>query len=190
MVPFRGFMHVQSLVYSPNLSIAFRWVCRCVLIMLILSTPVLAGIPIEQDPNGFYGIPWGTPLANRSDLQRIDASDSIQIYTIKKGNPHIEGISMESIKLYGIDDQYARALFYYRGAAIHHTLLEYLENRFGKRPTSPGKMMRGLNQQYTWRGPETEISLSYHSFRERGFLTVESRVLAPKFLDMHSDHSY
>ena len=97
---------------------------------------------------------------------------------------------MESVKLYSVDDQYARALFYYKGEVAHQSLLEYLEDQFGRRPRSPGRMMRGLNQQYTWRGSETEISLSYHSFRERGFLTVESRVLAPKFLDMHNDHSY
>jgi hypothetical protein len=97
---------------------------------------------------------------------------------------------MESVKLYGLDDQYARALFRYKGASTHKSLLKYLEGRFGKSGPSHGGMMRGLNQQYTWRGPETEITITYHGFRERGFLTAESRVLAPKFLDVHGDHSF
>ena len=97
---------------------------------------------------------------------------------------------MESVKLYGIEDKYARALFRYKGAATHKSLLQYLEGRFGKSGPSHGGMMRGLNQQYTWRGPETEITITYHGFRERGFLAAESRVLAPRFLDVHGDHSF
>jgi hypothetical protein len=121
---------------------------------------------------------WGKPLTNRQDLKEIDSSNSLHIYTLKEGNPHVEGIPMESVKLYGFEDKYARALFRYKGAATH------------KSGPSHGGMMRGLNQQYTWRGPETEITITYHGFRERGFLTAESRVLAPRFLDVHGDHSF
>jgi hypothetical protein len=117
---------------------------------------------------------WGKPLTNRQDLKEIDSSNSLHIYTLKEGNPHVEGIPMESVKLYGFEDKYARALFRYKGAS----------------GPSHGGMMRGLNQQYTWRGPETEITITYHGFRERGFLTAESRVLAPRFLDVHGDHSF
>jgi hypothetical protein len=51
----------------------------------------------------------------------------------------------------------------------------------------PGQMMRGLNQQYTWRGPETEISLTYEANRDRGFVFIESRNLAPRFQDRIAD---
>ena len=97
---------------------------------------------------------------------------------------------MESIKLYGLENPYARALFRYQGASTHKSLLEYLERRFGKTDQPFGTMMRGLNQQYTWRGPETEITITYHGFRERGFLSAESRVLAPRFFDVHGEHSF
>ena len=97
---------------------------------------------------------------------------------------------MESVKLYGLKNQYARALFRYQGASTHKSLLQYLETRFGKIDRSYGTMMRGLNQQYTWRGPETEITITYHGFRERGVLTAESRVLAPLLLDLYEDHSF
>ena len=133
---------------------------------------------------------WGEPLANRNDLEKIDTSNILTIYTTKEGNPHIEDIPMESVKIYGLENQYARALFRYKGASIHQSLIKYLENRFGKIGPSHGGMMRGLNQQYTWRGPDTEITITYHGFRERGFLTAESRVLAPRFLDVHGDHSF
>jgi len=165
-----------------------RWVWLGFCAYLLLPGTAISGTPIEQDPKGFFGITWGKPLTNRKDLKEIDSSNSLQIYTLKQGNPHVEGIPMESVKLYSLDDQYARALFRYQGASTHKSLLRYLEGRFGKSSPLHGGMMRGLNQQYTWRGPETEITIIYHGFRERGFLTAESRVLAPRFLDVLGDH--
>ena len=158
--------------------------------VVAFSGAAIGGTSIEQDPKGFYGIAWGDSLAIQEGLKKIDISDSTHVYTIKQGNPQIEGIHMESVKLYGIKNQYARALFRYQGEATHKSLLQYLETRFGKYDRPFGRMMRGLNQQYTWRGDETEITITYHGFRERGFLTAESRVLAPQFLNSTSDHSH
>jgi hypothetical protein len=171
-------------------SAVFQWTWISILAVFVLSGTAISGTPIEQDPKGFYGITWGNPLSDRQDLQAIDSSASLQVYTLKQGNPQVEGIPMESVKFYGLEDQYARAIFHYQGAATHKSLLEYLESRFGKTDQPFGTMMRGLNQQYTWRGPETEITITYHGFRERGFLSAESRVLAPKFLHLHGEHSF
>ena len=49
-------------------------------------------------------------------------------------------------------------------------------------------MIRGLNQEYSWRLEDTEISLSYRELGERGLLTIQSRILAPRFLELLSDH--
>ncbi|MDH5775063.1 MAG: hypothetical protein OEZ57_09140 [Nitrospirota bacterium] len=168
----------------------YQWTWMSVFTFFVLSGTAISGTPIEQDPKGFYGILWGNPLAHREDLKSIDSSSSLQVYTLKQGNPDLDGIPMESLKLYGLDDQYARALFHYQGAATHKSLLEYLEGHFGNIDQPFGSMMRGLNQQFTWRGPETEITITYHGFRERGFLSAESRVLAPKFLHIHGEHSF
>ncbi len=157
---------------------------------LALSGIANSGTPIEQDPNGFFDIQWGTSLSNRTDLKEIDVANTLHVYTLKEGSPQLEGIPLDSVKLYGIDDQYTRALFHYKGAATHQSLLAHLELKFGKRNPFHGGRMRGLNQQYTWRGPDTEISITYHGFRERGFLIAESRVLAPRFLDVHGDDSF
>lgn len=156
---------------------------------LFLSGTAISGTPIQHDPQGFFGIPWGNSLENREDLKEIDVSHSTQIYTIAQGHPRVEGIQMESVKLYVLEKQYARALFHYKGASTHKLLLQFLETRFGKIERTYGGMMRGLNQQYTWRGPETEISITYHGFRERGLLIAESRVLAPLLIDLYDDGS-
>ena len=170
---------------TPNRRL-FLTVC----LYLFLCTPALSATPIEQDPKGFFGSLWGKPLDNRSDLKEIDSINTLHIYTNKIGIPQVEGITMESVKLYSLDGKYARALFHYEGEAIHKALLSYLETQFGKIDNPYGSMMRGLSQQYTWRGPETEITLTYHGFRERGFLAAESRIYAPRFLDEISDNSF
>ena len=153
---------------------------------ILVTGNAIGGTPIHNDPNGFFGIPWGNPLADRNDLKEIESDESLRVYTLKSGKPLIEGISMGSVKLYTLEGQFARILFRYQGKAIHESLVDYLETRFGKINTDYGSlygsMKRKLNQQYTWRGPDTEITITYHGYRERGFLVAESRDLAPLFL--------
>jgi len=177
------FLHTEFHAASRSI---FLTVCAC----LSLYTPALSATPIEQDPQGFFGSLWGKSLENRSDLKEIDSINTLHIFTNKIEPPQVEGITMESVKLYTLDGKYARALFHYEGEAIHKSLLSYLESRFGKIDNPYGSMMRGLSQQYTWRGPETEITLTYHGFRKRGLLAAESRIYAPLFLDGISDNSY
>lgn len=181
-MPFQSF-HTKFPTANRKISLT---VCAC----LLLGTPVLGGTPIEQDPKGFFGSLWGRSLESRSDLKKIDSIDTMHIYTVKIGPPLIDGIVMESVKLYAIEEKYARALFRYQGESSHKSLLHYLETQFGKALKPQGSMMRGLSQQYTWRGPETQITLTYHGFRERGFLAAESRIYAPLFLDAFMDHSF
>ena len=189
MVPLRQLMNLLRHLPNSAKFTVYKGLWIGFLICLVAGTAI-GGTPIEQDPNGFFGITWGNPLAHRKDLQEIDSSDTLHVYTLKQGTPQVAGIPMESVKLYGLNDQYARAFFRYKGEATHQSLLQHLESRFGKSGPSHGGMMRGLNQQYTWRGPETEITITYHGFRERGFLAAESRVLAPRFLDVHGDNSF
>ena len=181
-------MRLQSFAgpyHTSSLGIIFI-ICFC----LLPWTPVLSATSSENDPKGFFGSLWGHSLQDRSDLKAIDSIDSLHIYTIKCGPPLLESIEMESVKLYTVDGKYARALFHYQGEAIHNAILQYLRNEFGKNNERYGSMIRGLSQQYTWRGPETEITVTYHGFRERGTLTVEGRIYAPLFLDTLSENSY
>ena len=150
----------------------------------------IAGTRIEADPKGFLGIPWGESLKDRKEFTQIDSIDIVKVFALKEGSPELSGIPMESMKLYTFEGKYARATFHYRGDHIHESLMAYLEHDFGKTDVAQGGMARGLNQQYTWRGTETEITLTYHGYRERGFLSVESRVLAPLFFHAFPDQAY
>ncbi|UCE63914.1 MAG: hypothetical protein JSU59_01790 [Nitrospirota bacterium] len=145
---------------------------------------------MEKDPLGFFGIPWGQSLGNRAEFIQIETEEHVDTYALKIPNPQIGGIQVESIKFLTHDNRLAQVTIHYRGETTHRSLLKYLESEYGEIHLNPGSMMRGLNQQYTWRGPETEITVTYRGFVERGFMVAASRVLAPRFLDSVSDHSF
>jgi hypothetical protein len=147
------FQNFQPLVRAIFL---MAYACFC------LWAPAMGATPIKQDPKGFFGSLWGKPLQSRADLKEIETVNTMHVYSIKNQPPQIEHIVMESVKLYTLEGKYARALFHYQGEATHQALLEYLEAQFGTIEVPFGSMIRGLNQQYTWRGPETEITLPYH----------------------------
>ena len=172
------------------LSMTLRVTALAPIFFLLSISVSIAGTPIEKDPKGFLGIPWGVPLKDRTELTEIDSVNIVRIFALKEGSPELAGIPMESMKLYTFEGKYARATFHYRGDHTHESLMMFLEDQFGKTDVAQGGMMRGLNQQYTWRGSETEITLTYHGFRERGFLTAESRVLAPLFFHAFPDQAY
>ena len=158
-------------------------------IALFLPGFTLARV-IEKDPRGFYGISWGQSLSGHPNFVRIESEANIDRYSLKEPNPEIGGIPVESIKFLTFDDQFAQVTIHYRGEKTHNSLLDYLESQYGEIDLNPGSMMRGLNQQYTWRGPETEITLTYRGLGQRGFMAVESREMAPKFMESISEHSF
>jgi hypothetical protein len=86
-----------------------------------------------------------------------------------------------------VDEQFARVTIHYQGDDRHKQILAYLEKQFGSLERVPGQMVRGLNQQYTWRGTDTEITVTYHASTEQGFVFIDSRTLAPRFNDHISD---
>ena len=145
---------------------------------------------INQDPNGFAGIEWGTSLESRPDLVLVEPDDRINTFQFQDTSPQLNNITVESLKLLSIDGQFARVMIRYQGSLIHKKIMEYLETQYGEIHLMPNSMMRGLNQGYLWRGANTEINLNYRGLGERGFIMFQSRILAPRFLDSLSEHSH
>jgi hypothetical protein len=162
--------------------------CLWLLVALLVgyAAPVSA-ITMANDPHGFRNLPWGAPLADLPDLAVANAGSRITDYQYRDGPPVYHDIPVESLHLSTVDAQFARVTIRYRGMQTHTQVLQFLEQTYGKIERIPGQMMRGLNQQYTWRGPDTEITLTYEANRDRGYLFIESRTLAPRFQDQISD---
>jgi len=154
--------------------------------IVALALPVVAA-ELANDPKGFDGIPWGSSLEGRSGFERVENAGRIQGYE-RRGSPFAIGRSeVESMRYLEIDGQFARVMARYRGKATHDAILAELQARYGPADYGQGQMIRGLNQQYNWRGTDTEINLTYESRREQGYVFFDSRTLAPRFNDHVGD---
>jgi len=161
------------------------------LLLIILAPPSTHAIsPIPNDPQGFEGIRWGTDLHTLSQLTLVEPDDRIHAYQFKEGSLRFANTTVETLRLLTIDDKFARVLIRYQGEDAHQAIMKYLTSHYGPVIRRPGSMVRGLNQENTWRGNETEANLNYREHGERGFLMIQSRILAPRFLEMASDHSH
>jgi hypothetical protein len=159
------------------------------LIVLGSTTAARAGA-MMVDPKGFQNIPWGAQLADIPNLVLADPGERITGYDFRNGPPSLGDARVDSVRLSAIEGKFARAAIHYKGKKTHELIMGYLESQFGPVDRSPGAMVRGLNQQYNWRGPETEINLVYQALGERGVVFIESRVLAPRFNDTLSETGY
>lgn len=157
-------------------------------LLLCMSGPFPAhAVPMVDDPNGFQNLAWGATLTTRPDLEVARAGQHVNEYQLRDSPPLFAGIPVESVRFLSVDEQFARVTIRYQGDDRHRQILTYLEQQFGSIERVPGQMMRGLNQQYNWRGTDTEINLTYHANTERGFIFIDSRTLAPRFNDHMAD---
>jgi hypothetical protein len=153
--------------------------------ILLCGTDVLG-----VEDNGFYGIRWGTKLSEVADLRLIEPSDRIETYELKRSSPQLGNAKIDKLQFVAIEGEFARILIRYSGEQNHKEMMAYLQSQFGSIERIPGSMMRGLNQQFTWRTPETEVNVTYQSFQERGTVFIESRTLAPRFNDVLPESAY
>ena len=160
------------------------------LLPVIIGFNFHAVVAEQPEIDGFRGIRWGTRLADVPHLKLVESTPRIQTYEWEEGPPQLGEAQVSKMQLVAIDGQFARVSVRYSGESNHTRILAYLESRFGPIDRSPGRMMRGLNQQYSWRTDKTQVNLMYHSYRERGDVFLESRTLAPRFLDLLPEHSY
>jgi len=154
---------------------------------LVLWAQVVGAVPMTNDPKGFHDIAWGVALIARQDMEATRSGPHVNEYRLKAEAPSFAGAEMTSIRYVTVDDQFARVIIRYQGDQVHRRVLRYMESQFGPLEHIPGQMTRGLNQQYNWRGSETEINLTYQASTERGFIFIDSRTLAPRFNDQISD---
>jgi hypothetical protein len=167
----------------PSLPIS-RWIS---VVVWLCCAQAVGAVPMTNDPKGFHDITWGAMLTARQDLEPTRTSPHITEYRLKKDAPSFAGAAMTSIIYVSVDDQFARVVIRYQGDQVHRRVLSYMESQFGPLERIPGQMARGLNQQYNWRGPETEVNLTYQASTERGFIFIDSRTLAPRFNDYITD---
>jgi hypothetical protein len=146
-----------------------------------LIVPAASAVNMVNDPKGFQNIPWGTALADSPDVTLVESTTRIKQFGLKQNPPRLGEITVESMRLVSIDEKFARVVVRYQGMATHRSILKYLQSQFGPLDLTPGQIARGLLQQFTWSGPESDVNLTYDVHRDRGFIFIENRTLVQKF---------
>lgn len=147
----------------------------------LLIVPAASAVNMVNDPKGFQGIPWGTALADSPDVTMVESAARIKQFDLKRSPPRLGDITVESLRLVSIDAKFARVVVRYQGMATHQSILKYLQAQFGPLDLTPGQITRGVLQQFTWSGPESDVNLTYDAHRDRGFIFIENRALVQKF---------
>lgn len=147
----------------------------------LLIVPAASAVNMVNDPKGFQGIPWGTALADSPDVTLVESAARIKQFDLKRSPPRLGDITVESLRLVSIDAKFARVVVRYQGMTTHQSVLKYLQAQFGPLDLTPGQITRGVLQQFTWSGPESDVNLTYDAHRDRGFIFIENRALVQKF---------
>jgi len=166
------------------------WVLAFTASAILASSPIgpfgparLLAVSMTNDPGGFLSIPWKSSLEGRGDLSPAEGEGRVKEYNFVRTPLQLGDVPVSSIRLVTVDAQFARAVVRYQGNDAHNAMLAALQRWFGALDLTPGQLAAGAQpqQQFTWRGDDTEINLTYDVKREQGVLYVESRVLAPRF---------
>lgn len=164
-------------------------IASLMLMGILLPAPGFAG-EMVNDPDGFDGLHWGAPLAKLPNLKLLKQVDRFSEFIVKEGPPSLGEAKIDSMRFVTIDEQFARVIIQYKGQTTHRQVLSYLQSLYGPLDRTPGSMMRGLNQQFDWRGENTEVNVLYEAARDRGYVFIESRLLGSKFNEGLSETAY
>lgn len=177
--PARSLAHTPVLWGRLSLALPTIWLALC-------PVAVSAGTMVK-DADGFRGIAWGASLADSPDLTLVETANTIKGYDLKKGPDALGDARVDLMRFLTINEKFARVTVRYHGKETHKKVLDYLQQELGPLDRSPGVVTRGPGLQFNWRGPDTEVNLTYEGQGERGYIFIDSRVLAPRFNDLITD---
>ncbi len=143
-------------------------------------------VPMENDPRGFEGVPWGAAFNESADFAVVESSARITTYELTHP-PTLGPARLDSMRFLTIDKKFARVVVKYQGKATQQQILAYLEKTYGPLDRTPGQLSVGAIVVHNWRGTHSDVTMTYDAKRERGTIFFESLTLAPTFQDAVSD---
>ena len=150
---------------------------------LILQGAPVSAVPMQNDPNGFEGIPWGTTFLETDTFMKVEDAGRSQTYELKTGTPSLGPVKVDSMRFVTSEDKFARVTVRYQGKAIHDQILTYLQSLYGPLDRTPGQIASGPVKFFSWTGFETDVKLRYEIGTDRGIIFFESQQLRRKMTD-------
>jgi hypothetical protein len=167
-----------------------HWIRHISLLVLFFSlilhgTPAFA-VPMQNDPNGFEGIPWGATFSETDTFVKIEDTGRSQTYELKTGAPSLDTAPVDSMQFVTSEGKFARVTIRYQGKATHDKILAYLQSLYGALDRTPGQIAGGSVKFFSWTGFETDVNLRYETGTDRGIIFFESQELRRKMTDSNS----
>jgi hypothetical protein len=154
---------------------------------LILHGAPASAVPMQNDPNGFEGIPWGATFSETDSLMKVEDAGRSQTYELKTGIPSLGPVKVDSVRFVTAEGKFARVTVRYQGKATHDQILAYLQSLYGPLDRTPGQIASGPVKFFSWTGFETDVKLRYEIGTDRGIIFFESQQLRRKMTDSSSD---
>ncbi len=168
----------------------FPWIRHTSLIglffSLILQGTLASAVPMQNDPNGFEGIPWGATFSETDTFVKVEDTGRYQTYELKAGPPSLGTVTVDSLQFVTSEGKFARVTVRYRGTATHDRILAYLQSLYGPLDRTPGQIASGPVKFFSWTGFETDVKLRYEIGTDRGIIFFESQELRRKMTDSNS----
>ena len=156
------------------------------LLSLVLQSTLASAIPMQNDPNGFEGIPWGATFSETDTFMKVEDTGRSQTYELKTGVPSLGPVKVDSLRFVTSDGRFARVTVRYQGKATHDQILDYLQSLYGSLDRTPGQIAVGPVKFCSWTGFETDVNLRYETGTDRGIIFFESQELRRKITEGNS----
>jgi hypothetical protein len=142
-------------------------------VLAVLMPHGAIALELREDPGGFYGTAWATPIAEMPRLELVEDNGELKTYKMPGPPPAIGGAAVEAIWYRFYKGKLESVQIRYSGKETHQLIRAWAAERLGPLPPTH---LRGL-QEFTWVGQETTILLQFDKIRDRGTLFFTSRVL-------------
>jgi len=158
----------------------------CLFFSFILQDVLVFAVPMQNDPNGFEGIPWGATFSEASAFTKVEDAGQSQTYELKTGAPSLGSVKVDSMRFVTADGQFTRVTVRYQGKATHDQIVVYLQSLYGSLDRTPGQIASGPVKFHKWTGFETDVTLRYETETDRGIIFFESQELRRKITEGNS----
>jgi hypothetical protein len=165
---------------------AWRTSLICLFFSLILQGTLAFAVPMQNDPNGFEGIPWGATFSETDTFVKVEDTGRFQTYELKTGAPSLGAAQVDSMQFVTFEGKFARVTIRYQGKATHDQILAYLQSLYGLLDRTPGQIAGGPVKFFSWNGFDTDVNLRYETRTDRGIIFFESQELRRKMTDSNS----
>ena len=177
----------QHLCFTPQ-----RWPAALTAFVATLLLPVALAlaVPMQNDPKGFEGIPWGASFSESDTFVKVEDTGRVQTYELKSADRTLGSATVDSMKFSTVDRKFARVMVRYSGKEAHDRILSYLQERFGPLDQTPGQVAGGAVKFFNWQGDESEIILRYDLRTSQGVIFFESEAFRAKFNEGNSPSTF